>query len=67
MVDFLPSMHKALGSIPALQKPGMMGQIYNPNTWEVEEEESQVQGHLGLLIEFEASLGYLRPFPKTTD
>lgn len=43
----------------------MTGHTCNPNTWEVEAEVSEVQGHPGLVIDFEASLGYPRPCHKT--
>lgn len=35
MADHLPSMHKALGSIPAPHKSGVIVRVYNPSIWKV--------------------------------
>lgn len=34
--------------------------FYNPSSWEVEAGGVGIQGHPGLYIEFETSLGYVR-------
>lgn len=36
---------EALGSVPALHKPGMVSRHCNPNILEVEAEEPEVRGH----------------------
>lgn len=36
LVEDLPSMHKAIGSIPVLHKPGMVEQACDLSTWEAE-------------------------------
>ena len=41
-----------------------MERVCNPRTGEVETRGSEVQGHSRLLSEFEANLGYLRPYLK---
>lgn len=41
-----------------------MERVCNPRTGEVEAIGSEVQGHSRLFSEFEANLGYLRPYFK---
>lgn len=48
MVECLPSMHDTLGLNPSPSQQGRLMHIYNPNTWVVELEGSQVQRHLWL-------------------
>lgn len=57
-----------LTHIPALGKDpqycinmvwGGVGHMYNPSTGEAEAEGSEIEGHLGLHSEFEASKGHL--------
>lgn len=40
------------------------GDACDPSTWEVKVEGSEVQGHSWAHREFEASLGFLRPYLK---
>lgn len=44
----------------ALCKSSMMAQAHHLNTWEIETNGSEVQGHLWLHCKFEASLEYMR-------
>ena len=42
----------------------MVIHAFNPSAWEAEVGESEVQDHLWLHSEFEATLGYMRPQGK---
>jgi hypothetical protein len=35
LLDYLPTMHKALGSTSRIIKPSLVGHACNPSTWEV--------------------------------
>ena len=50
MVHYLPGIR------PTSPKLDVMVHTSNPSTWEVAAEGSEVQGHLWLLSEFQASL-----------
>ena len=56
----MPSIHKDLGSIPALHKPGIVVYTHGPRTLEVEAGDPRVQGYPQLHSKFETSLGYMR-------
>lgn len=49
----------ALGKDPQHCINSLGGHMYNPSTGEVEAEGSEIEGHLGLHSEFEASKGHL--------
>jgi hypothetical protein len=44
-----------------MDKLGVAVHVCRPSTWEAEMEKSEVQGHLWLYSEFEASLWYMGP------
>ena len=62
LVDYLPSIHKALGSSPALHKLDIVVCLYS-NTYNVEAGGSETQCHPQL--HSEANLGYVRSCDKT--
>lgn len=45
LVDYLLSMHEALGSLLALPQVGVMAHTCHPSPWKFEVEGSQIQGH----------------------
>lgn len=60
LVEYLPSSHETLGLVPALQQLAEVVDIYHSSTLEVEVGDSEVQAHLPLHKELEASLGYMK-------
>jgi hypothetical protein len=46
---------------PAPREWSRITGAYNPSTWEVEERESEVQGHPQMRSKFEVHLNYMRP------
>lgn len=56
LIKCLPSMPKAVGSIPGTNQPSEMTQVYNYNSWKVKVKE--VQSQLWLHSKLEASLDY---------
>lgn len=63
LTECLPSKHKNPNSIPALSKLGMVVLTYNPSDRGMEAGGSEVQSRS--LLHNKASLGYIRPCPKT--
>lgn len=56
-------MHEALGLIPSSTEIGCDCHVYDPSTL-TEVGESEIQSHLWLQTEFEASFGYERSYLK---
>lgn len=48
--NYFSSINEALGLILALDKPGMMTQAHNPNTWNMEAGRSEVPSHSQLHV-----------------
>lgn len=53
-------MQEALDFIPARHKPSVVVHTWDLRAWEVEERESEVQGHLCLYSKFKRILRYKR-------
>ena len=65
MVAYLPSTHKATGSMPAPYKLGVVSYACNSGSWTLETKGPKVQGHPWLPTEFETRMGYERHLAQT--
>lgn len=57
----LPHLNKALSSVLALQKPGVVTQACHASTWVVHTGGSKPESHPWLHGEFETRLGHRKP------
>lgn len=60
--ESLRGAHKPLGLILSILEPALRVHICNPSPQEEKAEGSEVQGYPQLPREFEASLGYRKPY-----
>lgn len=63
-IEWLSGMHKVLGPIPALHKPGMMVHTCHLNPWQIEAGGAEVQGHPWPHSKSEAILSCMRSYLK---
>lgn len=56
LVEYVPTMHKVLGSTHTTVERGYGGSAYSPSVWEVEAEGSEIKGYPWLHREFGISI-----------